>query len=464
MRKSTKIIFALFVLVLIPAIILGKDVFNNFLPMEDGGFVFNPSPKAISSLVLMGLALVLGVFLYGRFLSSLPFDKVIFFSSLPIILVYGYLLFLLAYLSNLDNPYANAIKDILNITTGSGYNTILWAVLLSIVFIIILFFNFILICKPMNKIEHIVSRLGDGKVKEENLKLGGGRQFKSIEHSLNKINNNYKIKDNSLKSLNYSDKNSLPRQIYKFIGRDGVQILEREKQVKKSGVVAIIKLTDNSSNSTRLEDQFEIINAYMNSITPIVKKCGGFIDKFIGDAIVAVFTKADSALDCSRNILRTVYGRNRRQSNIFVQIALHYGEIVLAVKSEEEKVPTIISSLSVVNKISEIAKFMKGKIVFSKAILDNLALHYHIDYRYLGSFNDSDEEILVFEDLSAYPKDYATKLIKNKNIFEKGVILYNNREFDKAGYYFEDVLRSIPDDNASYIYFNKTKEKLEAKS
>lgn len=316
----------------------------------------------------------------------------------------------------------------------------------------------------MNKIEHIVSRLGDGKVKEENLKLGGGRQFKSIEHSLNKINNNYKIKDNSLKSLNYSDKNSLPRQIYKFIGRDGVQILEREKQVKKSGVVAIIKLTDNSSNSTRLEDQFEIINAYMNSITPIVKKCGGFIDKFIGDAIVAVFTKADSALDCSRNILRTVYGRNRRQSNIFVQIALHYGEIVLAVKSEEEKVPTIISSLSVVNKISEIARFMKGKIVFSKAILDNLALHYHIDYRYLGSFNDSDEEILVFEDLSAYPKDYATKLIKNKNIFEKGVILYNNREFDKAGYYFEDVLRSIPDDNASYIYFNKTREKLEAKS
>lgn len=463
MRKSTKIILILFVLVLITAIILGKDVFKSFLTLEDGGIAFNPTAKSISGLVMIGLSFILAIFLYGRFLLSLPFDKVIFFSSLPIILVYGFILFLLAYLSNLDNPYANTIKEILNITNGSDYNTILWAILLSIVFVILLFFNFILICKPMNKIEHIVSRLGDGKVKEDKLKVGGGKQFKSIEHSLNKINNNYKINDNSLSNLSYNDRKSLPRQIYRFLGREGIEILEREKQVEKSSVVAVIKLFDNSLNSNSLKDQFKIMNAYMNSIAPIVKRSGGFIDKFIGEAIVAVFPKADSALDCSRNIIRTICGRNK-QTSTYAQIALHYGKIILAAKSEEDKVPTIISSLSVANKISEIARFMSGGIVFSKALLDNLALHYHIDYRYLGSFNEGDDQVLVFEDLSVYPKDYALKLIKNKNIFEKGVILYNNGQFDKATYYFEDVLRNIPDDKASYIYFNKAKEKLEAKS
>ena len=75
-----------------------------------------------------------------------------------------------------------------------------------------------------------------------------------------------------------------------------------------------------------------------------------------------------------------------------------------------------------------------------------------------------DKDIYVYEDLSCYSKNMTFKLLKNKNIFEKGVMYYNNRDYDKSLLYFQEILKSLPEDNASYIYYNKTKEKLSLKS
>ena len=465
MKKTTKILLIIFILILIPTIILSRDVFLSLVPNENG-FNFVSSPKSIAGLILIGLSMIFSIILYAKFLTRLSLNKLIFFSSVPIIIIYGFMLFLLAYLSNLNNEYANFIKKILNITEESGYNTILWAVLISIVFLIILYCNLVVICRPVNKIEHVISRLGDGKVKEDKLNIGGGKQFQTIEHSLIKINNNYKEKDNTLRNLNYLDKKILPKPIYKFLGRESVTILERDKKVKKVGVLASIKISNTSFNNITLEENFKIINAYMNSIAPLIKKSGGFIDKYIGEGIIAIFSKPDSAIDCSRNIIRVVRKKNnnKKNDNISVEIALHYGDFMLGVTDEEEKVPTIISNLNIINKIANITKYMKSSLVFSKSILDNLSLNYHIEYRCLGFFKEEDKDIYVYEDLSCYSKNMTFKLLKNKNIFEKGVMYYNNRDYDKSLLYFQEILKSLPEDNASYIYYNKTKEKLSLKS
>lgn len=462
MKKLTKILLVIFVLATICAIILGRDVFNNII-ISNNSITFNPTAKSISGLVLLILSILLGTYLYWKFVLALSFEKMVFFASVPIVLIYGILLFLLAYLSNLDNQYADFIKSLLNINTGSDYNTILWAILISIVFLIILYFNYLILCKPVNKLQHVVLRLGDGNIKDNNVVIGGGRQFKTIEHSLNKINNNYKTKDRYGKTLALEEKNILPKQLYKFLGRDGIDIIEREGQVKKRGTIAIIKLSYDSKMKG-LQEQYDLMNAYMNQISPLIKKAGGFIDKFLGDALVAVFARADSALDCCKNILRIVGEKNKHgRKNIYPGIALHDKDMTFAFVGEKHSVPTIVSSLEEVNKISEIGRFMKSKLIFSKSILDNLPLHYNIEYRYLGSFTSSDKKIMIFEDISIYPKPVFVNLRKNKNLFEKGVFLYNNKEFEKAVVYFEDALRSFPQDGASYIYFNKAKEKLASK-
>ena len=48
------------------------------------------------------------------------------------------------------------------------------------------------------------------------------------------------------------------------------------------------------------EQIFKFINDYLEIMVPIVQKNNGFVDKFIGDAIMAIFPEtADNAINCA---------------------------------------------------------------------------------------------------------------------------------------------------------------------
>ena len=164
MKKSTKILLALFVLVTIPSLVLGGSILSG-IKATDNGFVFDFDTKGIIALALTAISIVLGSILYARFLSTLKLEKLLFFSSIPLIVIYGAIIFLIADLSNIENDFAKSVQTLLNLSTYNAYNTILWAILVTLIFIGILSLNFFIICRPMNRVEKVVSRLGDGKVK-----------------------------------------------------------------------------------------------------------------------------------------------------------------------------------------------------------------------------------------------------------------------------------------------------------
>jgi class 3 adenylate cyclase len=52
------------------------------------------------------------------------------------------------------------------------------------------------------------------------------------------------------------------------------------------------------------QENFNFINAYFKRVGPIVRKNGGFIDKYIGDAIMALFpASADDAIHAALAML-----------------------------------------------------------------------------------------------------------------------------------------------------------------
>lgn len=466
MKKSTKIILIIFIAVTVPALVLGGSLFSAIVP-TDNGFTFNFDTKAIIALILFVASIILGIYLYWRFLLALSLDKVLFFSSIPLFLIYGATMFLITDLSNINSPFAASFRSLLNISTDNAYNTILWAILVSLVFIAILFFNYIIICRPFNKVEKVISRLGDGRVREEKLNIGGGKQFKNIEHGLVKINNKYRENDKSLKNANLETQKFVPKQFFKFLGKGNITELELGHQVKKYATLVCIKLEGiNNKDSLSLEDNFNILNSYLNVIAPLVRKFNGFIDRYLGDGIIAVFPNAENAINCSLAIIRAMRIENRSNKKLTAvkeRISILSGEVIFGIVGDEErKIPTIVSNeTSLLEKMDEIVSYMSSKMVFTKSVIDNLPLNYKLVYRYIGSLNmDEFKEVMLFEDLEVYSKEETVRLIKNKGLFERGVIFYNNGEYQKAMDYFRENLKSNPNDKGGYIYFNKTKEKL----
>ena len=466
MRKSTKILLILFVLTLVPSIVLGGSILKGILPTENG-FIFNFDTNAIIAIVLMVVSNILGSILFFRFVMSRPISHAIFFSSLPLMLIYGAVIFLLAESSLFQSASARAVRSLLNLSPENTYNTILWAILITIVFVLLMFLNYFLLCKPVGRIEKIVLRLGDGSVKARTLKIGGGKQFNNIEHGLNKINNNYRNNENNIKKVNLEAQKFVPKQFFRFLGKNNISELELGNQVKKTATLMSVKLVGlENLGQMSLEENFNFLNSYLNVVSPIVRRFGGFIDKYFGEGVLAVFGKAENAIDCSHAIVRAISVKNRQNKtlpNVGERITIMTSQVIFGIVGEEErKIPTIISNItSELDKIDDICKLMSAKVVFTAKTLDNLPINYKFVYRHIGSISLNDKnKSLLFEDLEVLPRDKCSNLLKSKAIFEKGILHYEKGKFREACAYFEEALKISPNDKGCYIYFNKAKEKL----
>lgn len=452
---------------LIPSFFLGRYIFEGIKPVN-GGFVFSFSAWGYVGLVDLALNIVFGNILFFRFLRTQSLSKVLFFSTIPLSLFYGVALFLLADLGKFNTPVANSVRTILNISTTNTYNTILWAVLISIAYIAIVFFLYLFICRPVSRIEKILARLSDGRMKEENFNIGKSKQFKNVEHSLNKINYQYKEKDNALKQTNLEAQKFIPKQFFKFLGKSNISELELGNQVKKTATTLFcdLKGTSDLGHNPSLEENFNFINSYLNVVSPIVRRYDGFVDKYLGDGILAVFPRPESAVECAHTIIRAIEVKNKSNKDlppVEAKISVHTGEVIFGIVGEEErKCPTIVSDVvELASKIEEINSFLHTSMIFSKSVLNEIPTKYRFEYRYIGSLNlDEGTSLALFESLEVYPRERREKLSKLKVKFENAVRKYNDADFRRSAIEFEEILRLVPEDKPSYIYYNKAKEKV----
>ena len=257
----------------------------------------------------------------------------------------------------------------------------------------------------------------------------------------------------------------VPKQFLKFLGKNSITELELGNQVQKTATTLFCDLKTNVSRTLSLEENFNYINSYLKTVAPLVKRYDGFIDKYLGDGVLAVFSKAQNAIECSHAIIKAIQVKNKGQKElpkIDARISITTGDLIFGIVGDEErKSPTIVSDvINLSSKMQEINDYIGTKILISKSTLDSLPQNFDFDYRYTGCLSFDDLQISLFESLDYYPKNKREKLKKLKNKFENGVRYYNEGKFNEAKGCFEVVLHYVADDNPSYVYFNKSNEKL----
>ena len=466
MRLSTKIFLILNIVFTIPATILSRYIFEGIIPTENG-FSINFSVWAWVAIGCSVLSSIFGTIVFVRFLRTLKLSGAIFFSIAPLTVLYGVGLFLIADLSTLPPKTATAVRAVLNIDTGGKYNSILWAVLLTILYVLIMFFSLLFICRPVQKIEKITQRLGDGQISENSLNIGKSKQFQKIETALEKINYNYKEKENLARKKEVELQKFIPKQLLKFLGKSSILELESGNQVQKkvTTLFCFLEQSEKTNSLLSLEENFNLINSYLNIISPLVRKYDGFVDKYLEKGILAVFSTPERAIECSHAIVNLIEAKKQKQNlKIDAKISINTGDVIFGIVGDEErKAPSIVSDVvEFASKMEEINNYLGTRVIFSQATLNEITKKFDFEYRYIGSlYLDNEKRLSLFETLYAYQRKKREKLFRLKNKFEEGVKAYNNKEFKQAKKMFEEVLKYVPDDKPSYVYFNKASEKLD---
>ncbi|MCB1179563.1 MAG: bacteriohemerythrin [Leptospiraceae bacterium] len=261
----------------------------------------------------------------------------------------------------------------------------------------------------------------------------------------------------------------------KFIPLEFLSILEKEDilqlhlgdMVKKEMTVFYtdIRSFTTISESLTPEENIVFLNSYLKKAVPIISKNGGFIDKFIGDAILAVFPKSvDDAVQTGIDLIHMLRNYNlnelsEKNYKIKVNIGINSGEMMIGVIGNDNRMEcTVISdTVNTAARLEEIGKEYGTYITISNYAIANLEEFERFHFRFLDRLKVRGKEILVpiYEVFDCDRPEVIEKKIDTKLIFEQGVLHYIQKEYNKSFDKFVEVLKINPDDKAALFYLHR---------
>ncbi|MBP7584904.1 MAG: hypothetical protein KBA61_12760 [Spirochaetes bacterium] len=174
----------------------------------------------------------------------------------------------------------------------------------------------------------------------------------------------------------------VPREFIQFLGRESIVDIQLGDQVQKTITILFsdIRSFTALSEKNTPQETIDFLNSYLMSIGPIIRKNRGFIDKYIGDAIMALFPggpddAVDAALDMMQqleefNAIRTI----SRRDTIKIGIGIHTGECMLGTIGEEDRMETtvIADTVNTASRLEGLNKRFNTSILISQKTLASL--------------------------------------------------------------------------------------------
>jgi adenylate cyclase len=223
------------------------------------------------------------------------------------------------------------------------------------------------------------------------------------------------------------------------------------------------------------EETVHMLNAYFTEMVDVVLRHGGILDKYIGDAIMAVFgaplvvpRDADNAVAASIEMTRTLDRFNQQRTScglkpIEVGIGISTGEVVAGSVGTTKRMDyTVIGeSVNLAARLEGANKHYGTSVLVSDSTISQLksALSWReID---LMRVTGTNKLVSVFEPLDCYPEAVRANLNRVRGAYQKGIRLYRQRQWSEAPSYFEQVLASCPNDTPSQLYINRCRYYLD---
>lgn len=250
---------------------------------------------------------------------------------------------------------------------------------------------------------HAFGVLGPGFLTSYGLELGATAQVVLLSVSLADRFHLARKQGDELKARAFEEQRRaaesfsrfVPREFLESIGKPSVEEVELGDHAIRCMTVLF---SDIRSFTTMLEgmsaeEAFRFINSYMKRVGPLVRQSGGFIDKYIGDAIMALFPeRPERALEAAIAMQRAlvVYNAHRHRSGfrpVHVGMGLHYGRLSIGTIGEEGRMDTTVISdaVNIASRLEGLTKRYHAHILASGAFMEALADRAAFSSRFLGS-------------------------------------------------------------------------------
>ena len=279
---------------------------------------------------------------------------------------------------------------------------------------------------------------------------------------------------NQLYQLNKANERFVPRQFLQLLNKESIIDVQLGDQVQLHMSVLFADIRNFTTLSEKMTpaENFRFINAYLSQMEPAIIENNGFIDKYIGDAIMALFSgSADDAVRAGIDMLHRLAEYNTTRTRperipIQIGIGINTGSLMLGTVGGPNRMDSTVIS-DAVNLASRMEGLTKEYGV-SMLISHHTFRHLHHPVMYAFRVIDrvqvkgKSEMVSVFEIFEADPPELRESKLLTKSTFEKGLFLYTRHALREAAQLFEACLELAPEDKVAQIYLKRCQHRVRA--
>ncbi|MBE9040138.1 response regulator, partial [Oscillatoriales cyanobacterium LEGE 11467] len=272
----------------------------------------------------------------------------------------------------------------------------------------------------------------------------------------------------SLSHLTAAYSSFVPHEFLKCLNKESILDISLGNQVKQemSILFSDIRSFTTLSESMTPEDNFKFINAYLSRMEPAILEHRGFIDKYIGDAIMALFRgSADDAVAAGVSMLHRLHEYNRERIEagyVPIQngIGINTGDVMLGTVGSHNRMDgTVIGDVvNLASRIEGLTKKYGASLLISDCTFFALTNYDRYYFRIIDRVQVKGKATMVsvFEVFNADSPELREGKFATKTIFEQAIVLYKLGNFEAARDLFSQCLAANPGDTAAKTYLECT--------
>lgn len=261
----------------------------------------------------------------------------------------------------------------------------------------------------------------------------------------------------------------VPREFLDHLHKRDIMDVMPGDAVKQEMSILFSDIRDFTTLSENMtpEENFGFINGYLSTISPAIRNNGGFIDKFIGDAIMALFPGDPedvirAAIEMSNRLVDFNLERQAKGlGHVSIGIGIHRGDVMLGTVGEMQRMDsTVISdAVNLASRLESLTKTYAARIIISEQVLLSLGPKGDLYLRrYLGRVNvkGKHKPVVVYEMLEGRPISEREEMIRSRPEFENAVQLLEKGQSAEAQAIFQRLQTEHPGDGAIRYFTSRS--------
>ncbi|MCV6637921.1 adenylate/guanylate cyclase domain-containing protein [Candidatus Albibeggiatoa sp. nov. NOAA] len=167
--------------------------------------------------------------------------------------------------------------------------------------------------------------------------------------------------------LNQAYQRFVPQELLNLLDKSQITDIQLGDHVEKEMTILFADIRDFTRLSEQMtpQENFNFINAYLSAMEPAIREHGGFIDKYVGDAIMALFPRgADDAVKSALAMLDTLIDFNQqdcqqvKKEPVRIGIGINTGKLMLGTIGGEKRMDgtVIADAVNLASRVESLTK------------------------------------------------------------------------------------------------------------